>query len=116
MLLLPSILSYTTSNNSVVLVGYTPRGLDNLPLQHCAAMASLGFPYTPASSTEFWSFDEVRRTLVRHHPVRRTTWFVPTRQEPLPVSLTALSKVAAVQQVRRTLGSFLLGKNLCLFL
>ena len=61
-------------------------------------MASLGFPYMPASSTEFWSLDESRRVLIRHRPVSRAIWFVPSKQELLPVPLTALSQVAAVQQ------------------
>ena len=36
---------------------------------------------------------------MHHHPAPRTTWFLPTKQEQLPVSLTALSKDAAVQQI-----------------
>ena len=54
--------------NSLVLVGYTPRGLQSLSLQDRWVN-----PYMPASSTEFWSFDGVSRKLVRHHPVPRTT-------------------------------------------
>ena len=86
------------SAGSIVLVGYTPRGLRNLSLQDRAAMASLGFPHMPATSTEFWSLDESRRTLVRHHPVSQHTLFVPSKEECLPVPLTTLSQVAAVQQ------------------
>ena len=59
----------------------------------------VGFPYMPASSTEFWSFHEACRTLSRCHPVQRTTWYVPTKHESLPVSLATLSRIAAVQQV-----------------
>ena len=79
------------STGSIVLVGYTPRGLHNLSLQDRAAMASLGFPYLPATSAEFWSLDESRRLLVRHHPVGRSTWSAPSKKEHLPVPLTALS-------------------------
>ena len=78
------------SAGSIVLVGYTPRGLHNLSLQDRAAM--------PATSAEFWSLDESRRTLVRHHPVSRHALFVPSKEKCLPVPLTALSQVAAVQQ------------------
>ena len=40
---------------SISLAGYMPRGLRNLSLQDRAALASLSFPYLPATAAEFWS-------------------------------------------------------------
>ena len=85
---------------SVALVRYTPRALHTSSLQDRAALASLGFPFLPATSRSLDErLDERRNLLTRHHTVPRTTWFAPIERETLPVSSRMLSSVAAVQQL-----------------
>ena len=57
----------------------------------------MGFHYLPATSTKFWSLDESRIPLVRHHTASRTTRLLPHEREALPVNPRLLSSVAAAQ-------------------
>ena len=63
------------SNGSLVLVGYTPCS-PQFVVTGSRGYGFLGFSLYAPPSTEFWSVDEARRMLVRHHPVPRTTWFI----------------------------------------
>ena len=85
------------AGQQLLVLGYTPRSLHKLGESDRKRLWDLGFPFIPASSSEFWTFDRRRSILTKHHPVPRKPLFVPKAGE-LPFPLENLGNIRYYEQ------------------